>query len=763
MKFLTTLLALFIFNFSFAQKVGLVLSGGGAKGLAHVGVIQALEENGIPIDYITGTSIGAIVGGLYSIGYTPEQMIQEFESEEFYLWSRGIIPEKYKYNYKKETPNASMFTLSFTTKENNIKPLLPSYFIPTHQMDIAFMSIYGPGIAKANYNFDSLMVPFRAIGSDIYNKKARVFREGSLSNAVRVSMTFPFYFRPVVIDTVPLFDGGIYNNFPWDVMLNDFNPDVIIGSKVSENSPRPGEMDAFLQLEHMIMNITDFDIPDTLGLVIDSDIEEISLLDFSRSREIAQFGYNATMELMDSIKKMIYRRVELATVYEKRNQFLKQQPDLVFDNISIKGLSESQLEYVIRSIRRESSPTSLEQMKDEYFKLVSDRYIDRMFPTPKYNTETQLFDVDLNVSLKPKFDLNVGGNISSSNMNQGYLGVDYKLFRRSPTFVSLNSYFGRLYSSAQLQVRQDYPTLIPFYLQLSGILNRFDYYASTTDPFFEDVKPPYLIRKERFSNFEFGFPTSPNGSLNVSVSAGENDYEYYQVDNFKLNDYPDHTYLVFTNVGLNYDLSTFTQKLFPTKGQRFTFKLGYVTAREAHIPGSTSPTTGYDYLYHEWYSMRFKAHKYYEIIPERISLGVYLDLTYTNRPFFVNYSSTILSAPGFNPTPHSNTQFIQYFHADKYLALGIIPIFHISNDISLRTEFYLYQPHRMILRNTDDFTPYYGEPLKERFFLGSTSLVYHTPIGPLSASLNYYPKEVKQLYFTINFGYILFNRSSLQY
>jgi NTE family protein len=142
---------------------------------------------------------------------------------------------------------------------------------------------------------------------------------------------------------------------------------------------------------------------------------------------------------------------------------------------------------------------------------------------------------------------------------------------------------------------------------------------------------------------------------------------------------------------------------------------------------------------------------------------VYLDLTYTNRPFFVNYSSTILSAPGFNPTPHSNTQFIQYFHADKYLALGIIPIFHISNDISLRTEFYLYQPHRMILRNTDDFTPYYGEPLKERFFLGSTSLVYHTPIGPLSASLNYYPKEVKQLYFTINFGYILFNRSSLQY
>jgi len=763
MKLIVTFLLFILPYLTLGQRVGLVLSGGGAKGLAHIGVIQALEEHGIPIDYVTGTSIGAIVGGLYAIGYTPDQMLEEFESEQFFLWSRGIIPEEYKYFYKKPELDSRMFSVSFKRKENLLKPILPSYLIPTHQMDIAFMSIYAPGSAKANNNFDSLMVPFRAVGADIYNKKPRIFRNGSLSNAVRVSMTFPFYFRPIVIDSVPLFDGGIYNNFPWDVMYEDFKPDVIIGSKVSQNSPPPGEIDAFLQLEHMIMRMTDFDIPDTLGIVIDSDVEDLSLLDFSKSRELTRLGYEATLSLMDSIKSLVRRRVFLDEVLQKRIEFIKNQPDLVFDEITVKGLNDSQLEYVIRSIRRESSPTDFNQLKSEYFKLVSDKYISRIFPTPIYINEKQLFDLDLNVSLQPEFDLHIGGNISSSSLNQGFLGIDYKLFRKSPTLFSINSYFGRLYSSAQAKVRQDYPTRIPFYIQLSGILNRFDYYSSTTDPFFEDVKPPYLIKKERFGRLQFGFPTKPNSVLNLNINAGENDYEYYQVDNFRLNDTPDHTFLIFTNVGIGYEINNFTQKLFPNQGHSISLNVGYVTAREEHKPGSTSPSVIDDFLYHEWMSARLNVHKYYPVVPNRISLGVYVDLTYTNRPFFVNYSSTMLSSPGFTPTPHSKTQFIKYFHADKYMGVGLLPVFNISSDISLRTELYLFQPYRMTLRNSENFTPYYGEPFKDRFFMSSTSLVYHTPVGPISASLHYYPKEVKQLYFTFNFGYILFNKSSLQY
>ena len=89
----------------YAQKVGLVLSGGGAKGAAHIGVIKALEENGIPIDYITGTSAGAIVGSLYAMGYTPEEMVELMLSEEFSYWQTGTVENEYKYYFKRQFPS----------------------------------------------------------------------------------------------------------------------------------------------------------------------------------------------------------------------------------------------------------------------------------------------------------------------------------------------------------------------------------------------------------------------------------------------------------------------------------------------------------------------------------------------------------------------------------------------------------------------------------------------------------------------------------
>ena len=100
----------------YAQKVGLVLSGGGAKGAAHIGVIKALEENGIPIDYITGTSAGAIVGSLYAMGYTPEEMVELMLSEEFSYWQTGTVENEYKYYFKRPdpTPEFGHFSIDMT-------------------------------------------------------------------------------------------------------------------------------------------------------------------------------------------------------------------------------------------------------------------------------------------------------------------------------------------------------------------------------------------------------------------------------------------------------------------------------------------------------------------------------------------------------------------------------------------------------------------------------------------------------------------------
>ncbi len=135
---------------SHAQTVALVLSGGGAKGLAHIGVIKALEENNIPIDYIAGTSMGAIVAGLYASGFSTEEMEELFRSEQFKFWATGYIQEEYRYYFKKLQETPAWLSFDLEKKEEKLKLLLPTNLIPEEQMDFAFMEMFLPAKSLLN-------------------------------------------------------------------------------------------------------------------------------------------------------------------------------------------------------------------------------------------------------------------------------------------------------------------------------------------------------------------------------------------------------------------------------------------------------------------------------------------------------------------------------------------------------------------------------------------------------------------------------------
>ena len=210
--FLFILLCVFV-EISTAQNISLVLSGGGAKGLAHVGVIKALEENGIPISNVSGTSMGAIVGGLYAMGYTPDEMVQLFKSTDFKNWSNGRIDDALRYNINDfSQSDAENLSIGFAADKRGIKPKIISSYISTVGMDVAFEELCAQANALAGNNFDSLFVPFRCNASDIVEKKMVYFKQGNLSQAIRASMTFPMFFKPIYVDSVLMFDGGIYNN-----------------------------------------------------------------------------------------------------------------------------------------------------------------------------------------------------------------------------------------------------------------------------------------------------------------------------------------------------------------------------------------------------------------------------------------------------------------------------------------------------------------------------------------------------------------------
>lgn len=146
-------------------------------------------------------------------------------------------------------------------------------------------------------------------------------------------MSFPAMFKPIEIDSILAYDGGIYNNFPVDVMMEDFHPDIIIGSVVSSNPGKPQEGDLIGQLESMIMQKTNYDLPDSLGILMTFKYDDISLMDFNRFDELHDIGYNKTIQLMDSIKQRISRRANYRQLEMKRMAFKRKCLNYIFTTL----------------------------------------------------------------------------------------------------------------------------------------------------------------------------------------------------------------------------------------------------------------------------------------------------------------------------------------------------------------------------------------------------------------------------------------------
>ncbi|MBO7225357.1 MAG: patatin-like phospholipase family protein, partial [Bacteroidales bacterium] len=258
------------------QTVGVVLGGGGARGLAHLGVLRALEEANIPIDYICGTSMGAIVGGLYAAGYSLDEISNLFYSPEFQYWVSGKVEDEYTYYFKKKKPSAKVVTLSMDA-EDKLKFQIPTSVVDPVQMDYAFMEIFSGATQVSKGDFDSLMIPFFCVTADIESSKASIRRQGDLGLAIRASMSFPFMFEPIEIDGKIMFAGGMYNNFPAQEMLDNFNPDIIIGVKVAGNFAPPKQGDMRSYLENMLTQDSDYKIACQNAVLIEPNLTGISI------------------------------------------------------------------------------------------------------------------------------------------------------------------------------------------------------------------------------------------------------------------------------------------------------------------------------------------------------------------------------------------------------------------------------------------------------------------------------------------------------
>ncbi len=742
-----------------AQSVGLVLSGGGAKGLAHIGVIKALEENGIPIDYVGGTSMGAIIGGCYAMGLSTDEMIEIIGSEEFGYWMSGKLEEEYKYFFKAEEPGPELINIGIDLKDTVPKTRLPLSVVPNYLMDFAFMEIFSRASAAAGYNFDSLFVPFLCNAVDISHNKEVVFRTGDLSQAVRASMTVPLYFRPIVIEGSIMYDGGIYNNFPVNHVREQFNPDVIIGSKAAQGNTPPDEFDILAQIENIVMKPSSYEIDPEKGLLLDMDLKKQSLLAFDKLDEFVEIGYNRTLAKMDSIKLLVSQRVvDTATIARRREEFNKRLPELRFNEFEITGLNDKQREYVERSIRQTDSIVDVNEMKMEYLKLASDKSLFYLYPRAVYKPEDSLFTMKLRVIPQAPLEARFGLYFSTTGMAQTYLGFSYRQISEVSALLKGSIQFGRFYNGVNLGFRFDYPARIPLFFQGNFNYNGFQYNNYTTNFFFEDQKPSYITEDEINFRFDVGTPYKINGLIKTGLGIGRNKEIYYMTKDFSSTDTSEVSNINKVSLYAASERNTLNNKQFATEGTHRTHAIRVGYGAENYYPGSTAEVENNEKKDYFWWAVRLENIGY---IPFRgsFSLGYHFRVQATFKPLLSNYYSTIIEAPSFQPNIITNGLFMEHYRAHQFFAAGLMPVYKFSKRLHAKLEAYAYFPVQEILMDQNNLA-YLGNYFKSMrtMFFGSLSFV--TVVGPVSLYLGFVENEENPWIAQLSFGYLLFNKKS---
>ena len=754
-RLLVALLLALVAERSDAQRVGLVLSGGGATAFAHIGVMKALEENSVPIDCIAGSSMGALLGAMYASGWSPAQIDSLLRTDLYRLMAEGGTEAKHTYFFKQDRPDASLINLRFDL-DTLIQTALPTNLRSPALLDFEQMRGFAPASAAAGYDFDSLLVPFRCVASDITAQQPVTFRDGDLATAVRSSMSYPFYYKPLRVEGHLMMDGGLYNNFPSDVMYADFFPDLIVGSNVSSNSPPPSEDDLLSQVRSMMQEPTNFTVICENGIIIEPRTE-VSIFDFSDPGRAIDDGYRAAMERKPEILAQVQRRTDPQALASARSAFKARMPELVFDGFRIEGLRRNATRYATRVVQRAGTPLDGARLKSAYFRLLADHNIAALHPRAEHDKATGRFKLLLTAKKQKDLEVRFGGMFSSRPINTGMVTLRYNLLGRASTYALANSYFGKYYQSVHARVRADLATRQPMYLEPAFALQRWDYFSSFST-FFDEVRPSFVVMKETWGGLNLGVGMGNKGLLRFDAKLAGTRDSYYQTQDFSGRDTSDVTYFDFTTAGVLITRNSHNRKQHANAGESLTLTVRGYSGKERTIAGSTQTEPGRRFHdTHDWFSAKLQWDQYF-LSRGKVRFGLLAEGLFSNMPMFQNYTASIIRAPAFQPTPESRTYFMEEFRAPKYAAGGVRAIIALARErFDLRLEGCVFQPYEPIVRGEGNSATT-AAAFTQRYYIGSGSLIYQSPIGPVWFNLSYFDQLREPWAWSLNFGYILFNQ-----
>ena len=737
------------------RSVGVVMSGGGAKGLYHIGVLEALEENGVPIDYVAGTSMGSIIAAMYAAGYSPAQMREIVASGVVKEWVSGRIDPRYTPYYQQIGHNPSFISVRLNLG-NSGKRFRVTNLISSTPIEMALTELFAPASAAAGGDFDRLMVPFLCVSSDMNAREPVVMRNGDLCEAVRSSMSIPLVFKPMKVDSMLLYDGGIYDNFPWRPLDVGFRPDLIVGSICTAGNTPPGEDINILDQAFMLaMHDTDYDLPKGRSVTVRRAVD-VNMLDFDSAVAVMDAGYEDAMAVMPQILERVSERWSPRRYAERREEFRAKCPPLVFNDYKLEGLSSAPEAYIrdfVKVDRRtpgRQRPMGFSELRDNLYAVLADGDFTMDFPHVTYDTVTERYSFRAKFHTKPNFKITIGGNVSSTAFNQAYIGVNYQTIGRVGQQLGADLYLGPIYTWGTIGGRTDFYMWKPVFLDYSYNFAVRNFRHGSFGNITKIDNTRQVKNSESFFSVAAGMPLAHRGVFLIRANGGHVNYRYDSDELFA--DDTDHSRYSFFGIKAELARNTLDKFLYPRRGSDLKLSGIFVTGRDKYEPFDAEKFLSR--TSRQWVGARLTWDKYFDMPGTGwFSLGVNVDGVITNHPEFTTGGATLMSMPAYTPVSHAQMIYMPDFRGKRFAAGGVMPTFDLMPNFFLRTGFYA------MFREKRSFVPGVSGPVEDKrwHYIAEASLVYHTPIGPVSLALTKYDlRNWKNMYLTFNFGYAIF-------
>ncbi len=553
-------------------KIGLVLSGGGARGFAHIGVLKVLEKNHIPVDYIAGASMGALVGALYATGKTPAEMENLVETLDWNELLRGK-PSFDELTYRRKQDRRNLpGAITLGGKNTDIK--LPNSLNPGHEIGLALDSLMLP--YGDNTDFDSLPIPFRCVATDLVSAETVVLKNGSLAQALRATMAIPAVFAPVELNGRILADGGILNNIPTDV-AKEMGADIILVINIETQLGDRSSLQSLVSIlgqtfyvatvENSRRSLRQADI------IIAPDLKNYSTFDFGKGEEIVKLGYEGAEQKVALLKSLSLGDEEWSDYLALRQSKILPAAETVPKFLAIEGTESEKAKRKIESKldgKYENKPLDETALANDLNELTGTERFDNIgYGTTRRDGKTGLLIhlYDPQERTQQTTVLNVGVDVNNAETDDVNFNARARL-----TFFDVGGDGNEWRNDISIGSRTLFGT--EFYHPFGT--SRF---FVAPNAFYEDHRVNFYQNSDRLAEYtfqtaqagiDFGFSASRNSELRFGYSIG-NLRASRRIGNPQFANLSGRT--SFASLRYNYDTRDNAQ--IPTSGIRFNNSLDY--------------------------------------------------------------------------------------------------------------------------------------------------------------------------------------------